>query len=201
MSFSSGGKVQAIFSPLESSLTVFTLKDRKAAIYLARLVLEYLTNTHSRSLIIDIDALYGSRMVNLGRRPISNSISLLTPLTDSKAWEWLVESFINIFDRKVILIDNLNSLFHLLSLDDPNSAGNKLAIVLEFLAFLTRTQKKTIFATLYKRDIPFVSRRGKGIPNKISDMIVSVEIYDNKIYFEAVKGTPWGSTFSYIIPL
>jgi hypothetical protein len=151
--------------------------------------------------ILDLDALYSSHadmVLSSANDKTLESTTIIVPQPGSD----IEQEFSRLFDtrQEVLVIDSLNSLFHLLSLDDWRARSRKLTFALEALSYYARTNSKIIILSMYRREGSGGTRTGRPISH-LSDLAVSVALREDQVALRVVKGSGWtGGEFSTRIP-
>ena len=107
-------------------------------------------------------------------------------------------------DAAVVILDDLNTLYHLLSFDGSKRAGNRMSFLIALTSFLARTRLQTIISKVYARNRPVQNgRRGARSLDRLGDLGVAVEYEASELTFTCKNGSGWrgDGTFSVrIIP-
>ena len=197
----SGGAPGTFFGPLTGKTTTFVLDGRPANLSFARLVVGLLAQARSPCAVLDLDAFYSS---NSGRifptmDPLtarSTEIRVPRPGTE------IEREFSRLFGakQKVVIVDSLNSLYHLLSLEDGSSRTRKLSFALAGLSYMARTNEKAVVLSMYRREGLSRAWTGRSI-STLSEATVAVAIGGEGIEMTVEHGTAWpGGVFSTRIP-
>ncbi len=148
--------------------------------------------------VLDLDALYSSNSDHIfGRLPAAAARSTIIhlPKPDSSVETELTKLFAT--DSKVLIIDSLNSMHHLLSSDDARSRSRKLAFAIASLSYLARTDRKAVLFTMYRREKPVRTGAGRSITD-LTDLTVSVAVNESEMSMECERGSAWpGERFSF----
>jgi len=198
MSFSAP-KAQSFFAPLIGRTATFLLENRLANLDFARTVIGLLAQTQDTSEILDLDAFYASNADYIFGTTGSPTIAKLRVPEPGSDIE---KEFASIFegDQKVVIIDSLNSLFHLISLDDGSSRSRKLNFAISVLATLARTSAKAVMFSMYRREGFAHWRTGRSI-SALSDITATVDTKGQELLIRAERGPGWeGGVFSNRIP-
>jgi hypothetical protein len=89
----------------------------------------------------------------------------------------------------VIVIDSLNSFYHLVSMEDSGSRGKKLLFALASLSHFARANGSSVIITMYRRD-GSKSSKGRSISN-MSDITASVDLREDNIQIRLERGSAW----------
>lgn len=200
MSFN-GQRTQSFIAPLVGKTATFLLESRLANLEFARSLAGTAAKTGDRLAILDLDALYSSSAGVIFRRlpeEFLRSTKVRVPIPGSdteKEFAGLLGS-----EQSVLVVDSLNSLYHLISQDDGGSRTRKLTFAISILSHLARTNGKAAILTMYKREGLARSQNARSI-SSLSDITASVEARDGEIVARCERGNAWsGGTFSIRIP-
>jgi hypothetical protein len=186
---------------LMGKTTTFLLEDRRTNLEFARTIIHVLSQTGDGSAIVDLDALYSSSSDEIfgsldPSAARATSIRVLEPGADIES------EFAALFDvrQNVIIIDSLNSLYHLISVEDTSLRGRKLTFVIASLSYFARTNAKAVLLTMYRREGFTRGGTGRSISG-ISDATVSVDAVGQDLILKSERGSVWsGRRFSIRIP-
>ncbi len=194
MSFS-GWLAKSFFSPLAGKTATFLLDGRQANIEFARAVVGFLAGDDCA--ILDLDAFYSS-----------NADLILASLTAASASSTVIRvpepgsdidgELSRLFGarQKVIIIDSLNSLYHLLSQEDWSSRSRKLMFAVASLSYFARTNGKAVILTMYRREGFTRSGTGRSISG-LSDLTAAVDVRGDELIVRSERGSAWpGGRFS-----
>ena len=199
MSFSRD-EARSFFAPLWGNATTFVLEDRKSNLQFARTVVCLANRSQEACSIMDLDALYSSNAdIVFSEVPDAGTTRILLPQPGSE----IELVFPKLFEaqQRIILVDSLNSLFHLLSQEDASSRSRKLAFAVESLSYLARTNRKAAVLTMYKREGFTHPGRSRSISD-LSDLIATVEVRGDELTVRSERSRVWpGGRFSTRIPL
>ena len=193
----SGDEPQQFFGPLIGRTTTFMLDGRPANLEFAAMVMSFVSQASTSCAVFDLDAFFSS-----------NSDSVLSGMDATSARSSVIQvpepgsgvelEFSRLFERgqEVVIIDSLNSLYHLLSLEDGASRSRKLAYALAALSYLARTCEKTVILSMYRREGFFQAGTHRSI-SALSDSTASVEANKGAVRIRTERGTLWpGGSFS-----
>jgi hypothetical protein len=198
MSFS-GELAQAFFAPLWGKTATFILDERESNVQLARTIVTLASRIGEGCSILDLDALYSSDADVIFSRPADSEatrILLPPPGTEVEA------EFPRLFEaqQRVIIVDSLNSLYHLLSQADARSRSRKLTFAVESLSYLARNNNKAAVLTMYRREWFGHQGRSRSI-SRLSDITAEVEIRGGELSVRSERSGAWtGGRFSTRIP-
>jgi hypothetical protein len=198
MSFS-GEQAHPFFGPLVGRTTTFLLDGRESNLGFARTMMGLLGE--DACAILDLDAFYSS-----------NADAILPSATARSAASSVIRvpgpgagiegEFSKIFEarQKVVVIDSLNSLYHLLSQEDGSARSRKLTFAVASLSYFARTNGKAVILSIYRREGFSRSATGRSI-SSLSDATASVAVNDGELTARIERGTAWpGGRFSSRIP-
>ncbi len=190
MSFG-GHQAQAFFGPLAGRTATFLLDGRDANLGFARAIVGLLAQTGDSCAVLDLDAFYSS-----------NADAIFQPLPKAAADSSLVRvptpgsdvelEFAELFEsnQKVVVVDSLNSLYHLVSMEDGSSRSRKLTFAVASLSYLARTNGKVVVLTMYVREGFTRSGTGRSI-SALSDVTASVDVRGNELIARVERGQAW----------
>ena len=192
-------EAKSFFAPLKGRTVTFLLEDRQANLDFARTLIGLLAQAPNATEIFDLDAFYSSNADHIFR-PLSSPTTVTIRVPEPGAN--IEEEFATIFegDQGVVIIDSLNSLYHLISQEDGSSRSRKLNFAIAALAYLARTGAKAILLSMYKREGFTRWGTGRSI-STISDITASVETRGRELLIRTERGPGWeGGSFSIRIP-
>lgn len=193
----SGEEPGLFFGPLTGKTTTFILDSRQANLAFAGVVVGLLARARTPCTILDLDAFYSSNSDRIfpsmdASTAGSTEIRVPQPGLDVE------REFSRLFEagQKVVIIDSLNSLYHLVSLEDGNSRSRKLSFALASLSYMARTNEKVVVLSMYRRE--GVSRAGTGRSiSSLSEATVAVAVRGEKLDMAVGHGAVWpGGGFS-----
>lgn len=199
MSFN-GGQGASFFGPLRGKTTTFLLEGRQGNLDFARTMMGYLAQSKGCA-ILDLDAFYSSnadRVLSLLGEEAARSTLVRVPDPGCE----VEAEFSKLFDlgHDVVIMDSLNSLYHLMSQQDGTSTTRKLTFAVAGLSYLARANQKAVIMTMYKREGFGRSGTGRSISG-LSDSTASVDTYSGKLVLRMERGSAWpGGVFSTRIP-
>ena len=195
----SAREAHSFFAPLRGRTATFLLEDRLANLDFARSVVNLLAETPDSAQILDLDALYASNADRIFRSLDSPSaVTLRVPEPGADIEEELAAMFEG--NQGIIIIDSLNSFYHLISQEDGSSRSRKLNFAIGALGYLARTNAKAVLLSMYKREGFTRWGTGRSISG-LSDVTASVDIKGQDLYIRAERGPGWkGGPFSIRIP-
>src|SRR5207249_10151694 len=105
------------------------------------------------------------------------NISLSLPPPGFAVEPWFVDFLIGATDATVVVLDDLNTLYHLLSFNGSKRTGNRISFLMALTSFLARTRLQTIISKVYARNRPIQnSRRGARFPDGLGALGVAADI-------------------------
>ena len=166
-------EAESFFAPLRGRTATFLLEDRQANLDFARTVIGLLAQTQDVVEVFDLDAFYASNADRIFKSlgsPAAVTLRVPEPGAD------IEEEFAATFDgdQVIVIIDSLNSFYHLISQEDGSSRGRKLNFAIAALAYFTRTNAKAVLLTMYKREGFTRWGTGRSISG-LSDITASVD--------------------------
>ena len=195
MSFSAQ-QYRSFFGPLVGKTVTFLLDGREPNLEFARTIIKLLAASVSTCAILDLDAFYASNasyiLSPLGTDAPSSVLRI--PLPGSPVEDELSSLFGS--SQDMVIVDSLNSLYHLLAADDGSSRGRKAAFALAGLSYFARTNSKAVLLSMYRRE--GFTRTGTARPlSGLSDVTASVQTDGETITIRTERGTAWpGGVFS-----
>jgi hypothetical protein len=149
--------------------------DRISNLALGRLLLSSLEASGKTCTILDIDAFYSSNSDLLAKNvPLGQTENVLLYIPEVGAGaEDIVLRLFNERRPDSVIIDNLNSLFHLFSFDGRSSASRKFAFLMDLLSYLARSNNVGVMTTMYERERPVPRRRARSFSG-IGDISLTV---------------------------
>ena len=200
MSFSTE-EAQSFIGPLKRKTSTFLVEGRGANLALAKAMMALLATAGDSCMVLDLDAMYASNSdIIFGQLPatFNRSTTIDVPGPQSS-----VESEFSLLfssDPRIIIIDSLNTLHHLLSEDGGTSRSRKFSFVVAILSYLARTGGKAVIFTMYRREGLGRARGGRSI-SSLSDVTASVEARDSELSVTCDRGTAWsGGKVSIRVP-
>jgi hypothetical protein len=200
MSFSEN-LAQSFFRPLWGKTATFVFEGRWANVNFAKAVVGFLSHIEATCSIMDLDALYSSNANVIFSQPggrTAEKSSIFVPPPGSEIESELLKTFEA--QQRVIIIDSLNSLYHLLSQEDTGSRSRKLAFAVAGLSYLARTNGRAVILTMYRREGLTRSGKSRSISG-LSDMAATAEFSGDEMTVRSERGQIWpGGRFSTRIP-
>jgi hypothetical protein len=200
MSLPTQREAEAFLTPLRSRSTVFILDDRATDLLFSRFLLGCLVRTRKEAIVADINAFYGSNAQRIAPESDAlQNINLSLPPPGFAVEPWIVDFLIGAADPAVVILDDLNTLYHLLSFDGSKRAGNRVSFLIALTSFLARTRPQTIVSKVYARNRPIQNgRRGERSLDRLGDLGVAVKYEASELTFTCKNGGVWrgDGTFS-----
>jgi hypothetical protein len=193
-------QMRAFLNPLRGKVTTFSVADRATNLSLGRLILSSVAVDGDSTIIMDTDAFYASNSVrlaeNLSQQDL-NRFRLYVPETGASGEDVVIRLFRRNESCSVSIIDNLNTLFHLLSSDNPSSAGRKLSFLTALQSFLGRMNSTTVLITVYEREKPTQAKRPKAF-SELGEISVHVGRSNGQLSLKCERGAVWpGNALSF----
>lgn len=144
-----------------------------------------------KALVVDVDAIYASHSrilaTQLARDCLEN-ITLWIP-TDNSIQALLVDPASSA-SYDVLLVDDLNTIYHILSLEGK-SAIQKLVSVSRIMSFFCRENQVAAILTVYSSPTERFPRLGQRSLSRIGDLSISTTVKDSAIQFTCNHGRAW----------
>jgi hypothetical protein len=171
---------------LEGKVVTLLVDGRMTNKTLARGLILNATHRRRFCTVLDIDGLYSSNS-DFIFGPLSeeeaNTVELLVPEPGSDLRVETAQA-LSLCRSQVVIVDSLNSLFHLLPARGRGWRSRNLAFVLAFFSYLARTGGKTVIITKYRRAV-----EGKVPVTDRSDYLFSVTLNENIMSLKEEKTT------------
>lgn len=185
------------FGPLKGKSVTFLVGDRPSNLALSRAVMGLLASIRCRGEVLDLDALYASNSDQIFGSVSAleaQGIRLRVPDPGSKVEVELPRLLGGA--APVMVVDSLNSLYHLLSAEDGVFRSRKLSFAVAALSYAARTNGGTAVLTMYRRE--GFPRRGPGRSiSGLSDLTVEAEASGSALTLTCRRGSAWtGGSFS-----
>ena len=179
----------------------FLLDGRQANVDFARTMAETVAQSGASCYVLDLDAFYSSNATRIfqalpGRFLSSSTVRVPQPGSDIEG------EFASLFEsgQEVVVIDSLNTLYHLTSQYDGGSRTRKLTFAVSVLSYLARANGRAVILSMYRREGFSRSATGRPISN-LSDITASVVVGGGGLTVRCERGTAWpGGTYSRRIP-
>jgi hypothetical protein len=190
----------SFFEPLTGKTSTFLMGSRQDNLAFARAVMELLSASGRTCTFMDLDALYSSHadVVFPTTSVGDDSWTLRVPCPGSDIDVEMSQLFE--VPHHTIVLDSLNTLYHLFSLDDGSSRGRRMGFALASLSYLARTNSKAVILCMYRREGFGRLGTARSISG-LSDITASVEVRESELTVRAERGSAWpGGVFSTRIP-
>src|SRR5262245_52139814 len=148
MSLPSPSQARFFLSPLEKKVTVFVVDGRASHLRLARFLLGIICAANRTALVLDTDASYASNSGTLAGQLSDiclDRITLRIPAEGPTKASLITAAF---SEYDVLIVDDLNTIYHFLSMDD-RSAVRELTAVGNILSYFCRESGATAFLMTY----------------------------------------------------
>ena len=178
--------------PLKGRSTTFVVDGREANAAFARATLPLLVRAFGRCTVLDLDALYASGPGDvLGglSRGESESVELLVPGPDEELEEALAQ-LLGGCRGGAVVVDSLNSLYHLFSTGGRGSRGRSLAYTSALLSYAARGAGTAAVFTMYRRDGGARPGRGRSISDA-TDAAAAATLGGGRLELKAQRGELW----------
>jgi hypothetical protein len=197
MSFSRR-EAQSFFAPLRGRTATFLVDDRETNLEFARTVISLLAQTSDSVQIFDLDAFYSSNADRIFGRLDSAAATINVPEPGADIESEFARTFGG--NQGVVIIDSLNSFYHLISQEDGSSRSRKLNFAVASLSYLAKTNAKAVILSMYRREGFARWGTGRSISG-LSDITASVTARSQELVLRVERGPGWeGGGFSTRIP-
>ena len=194
-------QARAFFAPLTGRTTTFLLEDREANLGFASTIMGLLAQTGDTCAVVDLDAFYSSnsdRIFGALDQPAARATAVRVPEPGAD----IEGEFSAIFEapQKTLIMDSLNSFYHLVSQEDGSSRSRKLMFAVASLSYFARVNGKVVIFSMYRREGFTRGGTGRSI-SSLSDMTASVDVRGEEMTVRRERGSGWpGGRFSIRIP-
>jgi hypothetical protein len=191
----------AFLRPLERKTITFMFDDRGTNIAFACALASILARSRATCEVFDLDALYASNADRIfGKLPseATSRIKLRVPEPGAD----IEAEFSHLFtsDCSHIIVDSLNSFYHLVSFEDGVYRGRKLSFAVAGLAYAAATRGGTAIMSMYRREGPPRTGTGASISG-LADVTVGVRMVGRDLLLKTERGIAWsGGSYSIRIP-
>jgi hypothetical protein len=187
----SRGAPNSFFGPLTGRTTTFLLDARRDNLEFAAMMMRSLAWDRATCAILDLDAFYSSNSDRIfdSMDPVTARSTVIRVPGPGSEVELELSSLFEA-QQKVLVIDSLNSLHHLISLDDGSSRSRKLAFALAGLSYLARTNSKAVVLSMYRREGFSRGGTGRSIAG-LSDAVASVDVRGGELRVRSERGSLW----------
>lgn len=190
-------QANAFFAPLKRKTTTFVVEGREVNLHLAQFLIGLASVLKWRVLVLDTGAFYAANIISVSEKQPDNQkrgVSIRIPTNDLRLEEWLVDSILTKYE--LLIVDDMNSLHHLLGFLEKRSGGRKLHFIGRTLSYFARSENRTVVLNLYKNvmDSAPLGESSRSLA-KYADLVVSVELQDSFIRFRCNQGRAWANNF------
>lgn len=177
--------------PLRGKAITFLVSDRQTNLSLMKCVTAAVTATARGCTILDIDAFFSanSDQILAGLPPNITKlvrISVPDPNSDTES------EFSKVFrtDSEVIIIQSLNTLYHLFQSSGVGSRTRKVGFAIACLSYFAKTGGKVVSVIMYGRD-KVMKIGGGGSISDFSDATILVESTPRGLSLKCERGVLW----------
>lgn len=187
MSFSERN-ARSFFGPLLGQSATFLVDRRQDNLDFARAIAGLGALESGGCTILDLDGLYSSNAGAIFSNAQGDRVTLRIPPPGTD----IDLEFSRLFSapEKIVVIDSLNTFYHLLSAEDGRSRGRKFAFSVASLSYLAKTNDIAVMMTMYRRETFGRSRTSRSISN-LSDVTASVDVVGAGLTIRTERGTTW----------
>lgn len=200
MSVPTARQAYTFLTPLESKSSTFVMGSSEAKISFGRFLFGCLEVTKTRARILDVDAFFGSNATEVASASSTvflESVLLSVPRSFAALDEWLIDQLTHSVETNALILDDLNSVYHSISMENPKSALKKLSVIMALLSFLARTRRQVALSTLYQRERLTQVEVGRRSLARLGELTISVAMESGTLSFECTRGNAWkGGAFS-----
>jgi hypothetical protein len=188
--------------PLYGHTTTFLVDTRGTNLALARTLVCHFARSNVPYTVLDIDALYssGSDLIfgHIAEEE-ARTARLFVP-QPGFALEAEIATLLGSDPERSLIVDSLNSLYHLLSGGGRGSRNMGLAFAVALLSYAARTEKRAVILTMYQREGGARFGNRKSI-SSLSDITVSASVQGHTLALKCERGSAWpGRGLSVPIP-
>ncbi len=195
----SAAYANSFIQPMKGKTTTFIVDDRYSNLQFARGALALAALAGESSVVLDVDALYSSDSDTIFQEKAAAAHILIRVPEPGTSIETEFSELLA-DDSSVVVVDSLNSLFHLLASGSSRSRSRKLSFALATLSYLARSGGKAVILTMYRREGFGRTGNTKSISN-LSDSTASAEANGSELTLRCERGSLWPSgRFSIRIP-
>jgi hypothetical protein len=193
----SSRQAKFFLSPLQKKVTVFSVDGRAPHLRLVRFLISCICAANKTAVVLDTDAIYASNsriLANQLSETCLQSITLRIPARGPTKASLIASIFSTKYDA--LIVDDLNTLYHLLSTED-RSASRELTTVAKILSYFCRENRTMAFLTAYSANETFRKETGQRSLLRIGDLSISMSMGDSMLHFRCDHGVAWSdNTFS-----
>lgn len=164
------------------------VESRRTNLALARFLV---SGASSGCFVLDLDGLYSSNAERLLQgipQSLLENVRIMLPEPGSN-----VESDLSTVigsSAKLVIIDSLNTLNHLLSVGGRSARGRKLTFFMEAIAVFARLNQTAVIFTMYARERTTSLPSGRAL-NTVSDAEVTAQTKEGKVRLICERGNLW----------
>jgi len=184
----------SFIDPLYGHTTTFLVDSRQTNLALARTLVSRLTRSEAQLAVLDIDALYSSDSEYIFA-PVSEDEARATRIfvpNPGSALEADIAELLASGQARALIVDSLNSLYHLLSNGGRSPRNLSLAFAVALLSYIARIEKKAVFLTMYQREKMARFGRQRAI-SELSDLTVSASARGRILTLRCQRGSAWAA--------
>jgi hypothetical protein len=175
-------------APLKGSLAIFLLHDTQAKVTLSSFMLRCASLQSIDATVLDADAFYCTNMERLTEhsQPISGGEILLLP---ERGFE--VSSLVPLLssNRRILIIDDLNSLY---SLASDGRRSQQLTILMKLLSHNARMNGTWAFTTAYRAEQDHTnSVMNQRSLTALGDLLIDTVPYRDSIKLKSTSNDHW----------
>ncbi len=190
-------QANTFFAPLKRKTTTFVVEEREVNLHLAQFIIGLASALNWRVLVLDTDAFYAANIISVSEKQSDNQkrgVFIRIPTNDLRLEEWLVDSILTKYE--LLIVDDMNSLYHLFGSLGKNSGSRKLHFIGRTLSYFARSENRTVILNLYKNimDSTPVGESSRSLA-KYADLVASVRVQDSFIRFRCNQGRAWSNNF------
>jgi hypothetical protein len=187
-------QASSLLGPLFSKSSIFLISDRETNLSFARVLLGQILSPNMNCLIVDIDAFYASHAEELDHCAGWSNTTIYVPDVVCDTRE-VVHTMIAKGHNNILIIDNVNSLFHMLSHETPQVASRKLALIMAVLSKHARASHLAAVSIMYERRFASPTTNRQPL-SELGDALVSVRRRGTGLVFNVRRGEVWaGGTY------
>jgi len=194
-------QAQSFLAPLIGRATTFLVESREANLAFARALMVQVAACGGACAILDLDALYSSNSDQIFAPSDSGALSG-TIIRIPRPGADLDVELASLFEveQKVVVIDSLNSLYHLIAQEDGSSRSRKMSFAMSSLSYFARTNSKSVILSMYRREGFLRGGSTRSIAS-LTDRTIAVDARGQDVIFRNEKGPGWpGGQFSIRFP-
>jgi hypothetical protein len=180
-------EARSFFDPLVGKTTTFLVDGRQANFRFARTIMGLVGVSGDTCTVLDLDAFYSSNAeVTAPLAGTGSTLRVPSPGTDVE------EGLSMLFgvQQFVVVIDSLNTLYHLISITDGSLRSRKLSFAIAALSHFARINGKVVVLCMYRREGFGYSRPSRSI-SSLSDITASASLDGDGLTFRTERGTAW----------